>query len=151
MTPEGLQAALSSGTDEVFLECLTIEHSSLASPILLVNDRVDLIRTAGTFVAFPFSVRLQPKSDDMAASAEIIADNVDQRIINALRGLTSGATITYEVVLSDSPNSLEQGPFEFDVRGFSANVSTISLSISFALDFLNEAFTKDYFAPWNKG
>jgi hypothetical protein len=149
LTPDGLKAALAQNTDAVFLECLTISHPSLSPPIRLVNDRQDLTRTAGTFVAFPFEARLHARSDDMDASAEIVADNVDQRIIEALRGLSHGATVRYEVVLAGSPNNVEQGPFDFEIKGFSANVSTVSLKISFALDFLNEAFPKDYFAPWN--
>jgi hypothetical protein len=149
LSPDAMQASLASWTDQTFLECLTIDHPTLDEPFLLVNDRVDLERTAGTFIAFPFSAKLQPRSDDMDAGAEIVADNVDQRLIEALRGLDYGATVVYEVVLADSPNTLEQGPFEYAVRGFSANASTISLRINFALDLLNEAFPKDYFAPWN--
>jgi hypothetical protein len=149
LTPDAVRAALAQTTDEVFLECLTIAHPSLSPSIRLVNNTQDLSRSAGTFIAFPFSARLQPRSDDMDATAEIVADNVDQRIVAALRGLSHGATVTYEVVLASAPNDVQQGPFEFEIQSFSANISTVSLSISFALGFLNEAFTKDYFAPWN--
>lgn len=150
LSQEGLQSALAGSTDEVWLECITIEHPSIAT-MRLVNDRVDLVRSAGTFVAFPFSVRLHVRSDEMNAMAEVVADNVDQRVILALRGLAHGATLKYEVVLASSPNVVEQGPFEFEIKGFSANVSTVSLSVSFAMDFLNESFPKDYYAPWNSG
>lgn len=103
------------------------------------------------FVAFPFTVRLHTRSDDMDAMAEIVADNVDQRIIQALRALEYGATVRYEVALAGDPYGVEMGPFDFEVKGFSANLTTISLRVAFAMEFLNEAFPKDYFAPWNAG
>jgi hypothetical protein len=149
VTPDAFRAALAQHTDEVFLHCLTIDHPSLSPAIRIVNNTVDLERTAGTFIGFPFSVRLQLSSDEMDATAEIVVDNVDQRIVAALRGLSYGAKVTYEAVLASAPNSVQQGPFEYEIQGFSANLSTVTLSISFALGFLSEAFPKDYFAPWN--
>lgn len=150
LSQTGLQAALAQWTSEVFLECLTIEHPDITD-ILLVNDRQDLVRTAGTFVAFPFRARLHTRSEERVAEAEVVCDNVDQRIVQNLRGLAAGATLTYEVVLHDSPNTVEQGPFEFEIKGFVADARSVSLRISFAMDFLNERFPKDWFAPWNTG
>lgn len=150
LSQDGLQAALAGWTEQVFLECLTIEHASI-SDILLVNDKQDLTRSAGTFVAFPFRVRLHTRSEDRVAEAEVVCDNVDQRIVQNLRGLADGATLTYEVVLADSPNTVEQGPFEFEIKGFVADARSVALRIGFAMDFLNERFPKDHFAPWNTG
>lgn len=151
LSQAGLQAALSQRTSEVFLECLTIDHDDFDNPIRLVNDKVDLVRSSGTFIAFPFRARLHARSEERVAEAEIVADNVDQRLIQHLRGLSAGATVTYEVVLLDTPNTVEQGPFQFEIQGFTADAATITLKISFALGFLNEAYPKGWFAPWNAG
>ena len=150
MTPEGLKAELAETTDEAFLECLTITHPEIDT-IRLVNDEDDLVRTAGTYISFPFSVKTHPRGDEMNAMAEIVADNVDQRIILALRGLGYGALVTYEVVMDSSPNALEQGPFEFEINVFTVIASSIALHFSFAIDFLNEGVPKDWFAPTNSG
>ena len=149
LSATALQSALAGWTDEIWLECLTFDHDSLASPIRLVNDKQDLVRTAGTFTAFPFTFQDFTRADDQSVVAMITADNVDQQIITALRGITGKPTVTYEAVLHDSPNTVERGPMDFEVLGFQTNASTISLRVSFALSFLNEAFPKDYFAPWN--
>lgn len=152
LSADGLQAALAQWTDEVFLECLTFEHSTLATPIRLVNDRQDLARTAGTFTAFPFGVQLHQRTSDSIATARITADNVDQRIITELRAIqTPRPTVTYELVLASSPNTVEQGPIEFEILGFVADAVSISLEVSFALGFLNQAFPKDFFGPANSG
>lgn len=150
LSSAGLEAALAPQTNQVFLECLTISHASI-SDILLVNDKVDLPRTAGTFVAFPFQVRLHPRSDERTIDAQIVADNVDQRIVQNLRGLSAGASVTYEVVLQSQPNTVEQGPFDFNLQGFVADALTVQLQLGFGLEFLNEKFPKDVFAPWNTG
>jgi hypothetical protein len=134
---------------QLWLECLTFDHPSLTSPIRLVNDKADLVRTAGTFIAFPFTWRDRVQADEQTVTGMIVADNVDQRIIQSLRGITGRPTVTYEAVLYDSPNTVERGPMEFEVIGFQTNMTTISLSVAFAFSFLGEAFPKDYTAPWN--
>lgn len=151
LSVDGLQAALAQWTDEAFLECLTFEHPSLSGPLRVVNDRVDLARTAGTFTAFPFSVKLHERSEDGVGTAEIRADGVDQSIISDLRSIESGLTVTYELVLLSSPNTVEDGPVQFEVRSAVSDGGTISLVVAFALDFLAESFPKDWFAPWNSG
>jgi hypothetical protein len=144
-----LQAALAQWTDEVFLECLTFDHSSISTPIRLVNDQSDLSRTAGTFTAFPFSVKLHARGEDRLAEAEITATNVDRRIVEELRAISDRPTCTYEVVLHSSPNTVEVGPIEFAVLSFVADAASVGLRCAFALDFLNESWPKDWIAPWN--
>jgi hypothetical protein len=149
LSNDALQSALSQWTDECWLECLTFEHSSLSAPIRLVNDRQDLVRTPGTFTAFPFAVKLHERTEDGFGQAEIRADGVDQSLIDDLRSIEHGLTVTYELVLLSSPNTVEHGPIEFEVRSIVANAGTISLLVAFALNMLGEAHPKDYFAPWN--
>ena len=149
LSQDGLQSALAGWTDELWLECLTFDHSTLPDPIRVVNDKVNLTRTAGTFIAFPFTFQDRAQSDQQTVIAQIVADNVDQRLVEAFRGIVGKPTVVYEAVLKDSPNVIERGPMEFEVLGFQTSQSTISLTISFALSFLNGAFPKDYFAPWN--
>ena len=112
---------------------------------------IDWIAVGEEWIAFPFRARLQPKSEDRIAEAEIVFDNVDQRIINALRGLSDGATLTYEVTRENDPGSIEVGPYEFEIMGFTADASTISLRVSGDFRLLNEAWPKDWFSPSNAG
>lgn len=149
LSATALQSALAGWTDEIWLECLTFDHPSMNEPIRVVNDKVFLERTAGTFFAFPFTFQDFIRGDSQSVEAQIVADSVDQRIILALRGIVGKPTVTYEAVLRDTPNVVERGPMEFEVLAFSTNLTTISLRVSFALSFLSEAMPKDYFAPWN--
>lgn len=144
-----LQALLSPQTDEIILQCLTIEHASLGSPIRLVDDRQDLVRTEGTFIAFPFEFQDFVRGDDRAVEAVITADNVDQRIIDALRGVVGRPTVTYEVVRRSAPNVVQRGPMQFEFMGFQASLGVVSIRITFDYASLNEAFPSAVFSPSN--
>lgn len=149
LSQAALQAALGQYSAAVFLECLTVEHPDITT-LRVVNDTQDLVRSAGTFIGFPFTVKLHAQSDQQVAQADVTFDAVDQRIVTALRGLGSPRpTITYEVVLSDTPNTVEVGPMEFEIVSFAASAGTVTVSMSFALGVLSDAFTKGYFSPWN--
>jgi hypothetical protein len=146
---DGLRQALAETADEVMVECLTFEHASFASPIRVVNDRVDLVRGALTFTAFPFVVRLPARADDSVAEADIFADNVSRELIDEFRTIEDPPKVTYEAVLVSKPNTVQVGPMEFEVRDFLANAGTLSLRIAFAFEVLGERWPKDNFAPWN--
>jgi hypothetical protein len=122
---------------------------------MLVNDNVDLVRTEGTFIAFPFTVRPPVQSSDQAATIEIKADMVDQRLITVIRtlgGKRERAQITYEVVTKGTPNVVEWGPLEFTFESCSSNGYTeMTIVASFSLGLLNDAFPSRLFAPNNKG
>lgn len=149
LSADGLQSALAQWTEEIWLECLTFDHASISTPIRLVNDTQDLVRSAGTFIAFPFRVQLAPQDEARVGSAQITATNVDQRIVRELRAITDRPTVTYELVRHAAPNTVEVGPVELTVIGFVANVSTVQIRCSGGLEVLDEAFPADHFAPWN--
>ena len=152
LSQAALQAVLAQSTGQVFLECLTISHADLATPLRLVNDRADLTRTAGTFTAFPFQVTAPAQSDDKPPQMRLTIDNVDQRIILALRSLAGTRTdisVSYDVVLADSPNTVEYGPVDFRVDNVNVSPASISLDLSFHTGFLNAAFPGLQFAPSN--
>ena len=152
LSQTALQAVLAQSTERVFLECLTISHADLAETLRLANDRVDLTRTAGTFIAFPFQVTGMRQSPDQLPQMRITVDNVDQRVITALRtlaGTRKDITMTYEVVLADTPDVLEYGPIDFRVDSVNVSPDSIALDLSFHSGFLNAAFPAGQFAPSN--
>lgn len=148
------KALQSAQTDEVFLECLTITHPTMAEPLRLVNDRQDLARTAGTFQRFPFQITAPVNDEQRMPELRISIDNVDQRIVTAIRSLAGDpdeVTITYEVVLHSSPNTVEYGPIDFRLDGVQNAPQTLQLVCSFHRGFLNAGFPGRLIAPSNAG
>lgn len=147
-----LQAVLASATGKVFLECLTITHSDMQT-VRVVNDSVDLVRSEGTYQHFPFQVSAATQTSDRPPALMITADAVDQTIISALRplaGKRERAKIKYEVVLADTPDSVEFGPVTFELDSMSTDSATqVQVRASFLKGALNDAFPHKQFAPSN--
>jgi hypothetical protein len=150
VSANALRAMLAQETGEVFLVCLTLNHSSFSAPYLLVNDMQQLVRTAGTFQPFAFEVTLPNEQEDQVPQVQVTIDNVDRSILQAVR--TIGAerpAMTMEVVLASSPNTIEAGPFNFSILNINYDVGQIQGTIGFEDDFLNTAFPADTYTPNN--
>lgn len=148
LTGAGLRAALSEWTTDGFLECLTLSATGV-SPIRLVRNQIDVVRTAGTFIAFPFRSRLAPQTDQRRGRMEIIADNVDQRIVLALRELSEYPAIVFEVVRIGDPNDVQYGPLDLRVESMLVASQTVKLLCAPDTDRFADAFPHLYFAGWN--
>lgn len=152
LSQSALQAVLSSATEKVFLECLTISHSDIDT-IRIVNDTQDLSTSQGTFSRFPFEVSAATQIQDRPPAIDITGDAVDQRIIKALRelaGKRERAKIIYQIVLSDSPDTVEFGPVRFEFDSMAADSATkVTVRASFLKGALNDAFPSGQFAPSN--
>lgn len=142
-----LQAMLASETDEIFLFTLKISHSSLEDDLLFVNDTQDLERSDGTYQAFPFQVVLPEDSDESNLNMSVVIDNVDQQVIQIIRNLSTSPTIEISVVLKSSPNTIEAGPFEMRLKDVDYDALTISGTVGYDEDFLNEPFPAHQFTP----
>ncbi len=156
LSEDALKGVLASATNVVYLECLTITHSDFSDgPLRLVNDREDLTRTAGEFIAFPFQIQAPAQSADQAPGIHVTADMVDQRILHAVRsiaGVRERATFKYEVVTKGTPNTVEWGPIDFTLDEVSTDgLSTIGLRASLSMGVLNDAFPHMIFSPGNRG
>jgi len=147
-----LQAVLASATEKVFLECLTFTHSEI-SPVRIVNDSIDLARSEGNFMHFPFKVSASTQTNDRPPAINITADAVDQRIITSIRplaGQREKVGIKYEVVLADTPDIVEFGPVNFILDSMSTDSATqVTVRASFLKGALNDSFPHKQFAPSN--
>jgi hypothetical protein len=152
LSQTALQGVLASSTELVFLECLKVEHSEI-NTLRLVNNTEDVVRGDGTYSRFAFSVRAETQMQGQPPQISIDADAVDQRIVLALRqlaGKRERAKITFDVVLADSPDTVEFGPVEFEFDSISGNSATqVSVKASFLKGALNDAFPAKQFAPSN--
>lgn len=142
-----LQGILAEETGEVFLATLKITHPDMATPIRVVHDKQDLVRADGTYIAFPFKLNLPTDSEDNIPKVSISIGNVDRQIIQSLRTLETPPNITLEVVLASSPNTVEVGPFDFELKRIQYDAFTITGELGYEEDFLDEPFPKDSFNP----
>lgn len=145
-----LRAMLAQETDEVFLVCLTIDHSSFDDPILVVNDMQPLVRAAGTFEPFAFDITLPSETEDQVPQVQLTIDNVDRLIVEKIRLISAERPhVRMEVVLASSPDVVEAGPFDFAILSATYNANVVTAVMGFEDDLLNTAFPGDLYTPSN--
>ena len=103
-------------TSEVFLVLLEISHSSLASPIRAVNNWEDITSNEDLYTATAFNFTPPSQEDGVIGSSQLVIDNVDRSIVMAIRAINSPADITASIILADTPDVIEAGPWEFKLR-----------------------------------
>lgn len=134
-------------TDKVWLVLLTIDHVSLATPIRVVRDERDLVSRGNTFVGFPFDIDLPLDAAGQVSSVPLSIDNVDRTITDAIRAMGSDAcSITLEVVVHDSPDVVEAGPFLMTMVEVDGDAMRITGTLSFE-NILAEPFPARSFTP----
>ncbi len=150
ITPRQLRALLAQETNEVFLTCVTIDHPSFESPYRLVDDTKNLVRASGTFEPFAFTLNLPDQSEDSVPQVQMSIDNVDNKILLAVRTLPAGVrpSMTIEVVTASEPDARVAGPLEFTVLSIDYDEASITATLGVDDNILN-VILGDIYTPTN--
>lgn len=97
----------SQETGEVWLVLLTITHSTLPTPIRVVNNNEDITSRGNIYQAFPFEIILPSQDPDSIPKASLKFDNVDRTAISIIRGVEFPPAVTIEVILASQPDTIE--------------------------------------------
>lgn len=125
MSTSAVQALMAQETDAVFLILLTIEHESLAVPIRVVNNNVNIVSRGNTYQAFAFDITL-PNDDDGLPVAKLTMDNIGLELIKTIRSIKSNPTVTIEIILASSPDTVELAVYDMTLKSVQFNAYTVS-------------------------
>ena len=92
--------------DVAFLHLLTI--TAQGDVIRLVNNNEDIVSRGDTFLAYAFALALPIDDGERQPELLLTVDNVDQRLVKAIRELLEPPLIKFEMALSISPDTVEQ-------------------------------------------
>lgn len=148
VSPSALQAMLARETDEVFLICMRIMHSSFAT-IRIVNNTQNVTRLDGIYQPFPFSLVLPSDTEDQIPSVTVQFDNIDGMITDAIRTIEGRPSVSFDVVLASSPDTIEAGPYNFTIVNAQYDAKTVTCVLGFEEDILNQAVPKGVYNPAN--
>lgn len=111
------RSLFSQETADVWVALLTISHPSI-STIRVCTGGADVTSSGQLFSAFPFSITLAGSSEDTIPAARLRIDNVDRRIVEAVRSVAAMDPISVglALVLAETPNVIEVGWFDFALR-----------------------------------
>lgn len=99
-------AIYQSTTNEAFLWLLTITTSK--ENILLVNNMEDIVSRGKKYTAYPFDISLPVEDGSKALALTLKIDNVDQVLIESIRGFLEPPVMKLELVLSSDFNTVEK-------------------------------------------
>jgi hypothetical protein len=117
-------------TGEVWLVLLTITNPGAAT-IRVVNNTEDVVSRGATFQAFPFEIELPGEDPDSPSSARLRIDNVDKRIVEAVRSIVSPPLITIEVVLASQPDTVEIAYSNLTMRSVEYDAESVRGELTF--------------------
>jgi len=90
------EASFSSEVDLIFI---TITHSIMVEPIRVVSENVDYSYAGFNWIGFPFDIKILTDSDK-PPEATLTLQNVDQRIGESVRYLTTPPRLKIELLSS---------------------------------------------------
>lgn len=140
------QAVNAQETPEVFLILVTIAHASLDPPIRPVRNNEDIPSNGETFIRCPFEITLPIDDADQPPRAKLRIDNVDRRIVQAIRAATSAPTVTIQIVLASDPDTLEAEFTDLTLREATYDVGVVTGDLVPDL-FAAEPYPGDVFSP----
>lgn len=107
LTSTAVSSIHAQETGEVWLVLLTISHSTLATPIRVVNNNEDITSRGNLYQAFPFEIVLPGQDPDSLPKAMLRFDNVDRTAITTIRSVEGPPNVTIEVILASQPDTVE--------------------------------------------
>ena len=120
------QAAFANETDEVFLVLLTMSHDEFVQDFRFVNNMVDIYSRNMRFIAYAFEITLPDQVEDRPPRASIRVDNVDRRIIEGVRSVSSAIGIKIEVIMASAPDDPEITFSGFQLGSVEADAFTVN-------------------------
>jgi len=140
-------AIFAQSTDEVFLVLLTIAHPNIADgPLRFVNNMSNIFSRGNEYLAFPFDIILPDENENRPPRAKLTIDNIDRRIVRAVREVQGQVTVTLEIVLASSPDIVEYGPSELTLTDVLYDALTVEGNLG-PEDVLSEPIPGDSFDP----
>lgn len=148
------RAIFSGETEEIFLPLLVIEDVGIAGnePLRFVSNtesvwsRAHGEATVQEYLGWPFGLSLPDERDDQPTGMRLEIDNVDPRIMAAIRPLTAAPLLTIYIVLASSPDVVEAGPVSGRLAAVDYDAQKISATLR-GPQVLVEPFPYRIFTP----
>lgn len=139
-------ALYAQSTSVVPLMLLTIDHDDLVTPIRLVSNIVDIVSRGNTYSAFPFRPMIPPADAEELPRLDMVFEDVTQDLIVAARSVSTPPSVTVEVVSSADLDTVEAGPWNFEIQAVQYGRRELRLSLTVE-SLLTEPYPYRLFTP----
>lgn len=121
-----LTAIHAQETGEVLLPLVTLNEASLAAPIRIVPNYTPITHLGNDYLPLAFEVTLPDEEAEGVPVVQWTADNVDRRLVAALRQVSGVVSATIVWVLASDPDTVQIGPMDTEMRAAQYNARTIN-------------------------
>lgn len=125
LSAPALASVNASSTDEVWLAMVRLDHPSWFEPVRLVRNTVQVEHQGETYIPFPFDVALPDEEAEQLAVVDWTALNASNELVELFRSISGPISGRIFLVLARTPDLIEVGPLELEMRAFEYDASTI--------------------------
>jgi hypothetical protein len=147
ISQEAMQAILAQQTGEVFVPFLKIDHPDFANPIRLAMNTEAVTRADGDYMPYAFQINLPDQREDQLPQVTLTVDNTDLEVNDAIRTIQGPPTVTMDVALASSPDTVEIGPFQYSLTSATADANTIQGVLGFEDDIFAQQVPAQMYTP----
>lgn len=127
----------------VFLQLLTVEYGG--GILRYVSNEDEVVSLGRTFLPARFRMDDPIEGEDSPPTVQLEFETANTDVLILLREEENAPIVTLEYCLDDDPDIIEYGPMEFEVKQFTRNGNTISISLGYE-PILNEPIPSDTYS-----
>lgn len=132
-TQRAYEGLIQQVTEEIFLALLTLEmewrDDTGAKQIdvvrVVAGAASDIVSNSETYIPYPFEISLPADSNESAETVELVIDNTDLMLMQSLRRATKPLTISLQIVLEATPDTVELELADMECISVEVDASTI--------------------------
>ncbi len=121
-----LTAMHAQESGEVFLPLVKLEQSGWDDAICIVPNTESVTHQGDVYDPLAFEIGLPDEEAEGVPVLSWRADNVDRRLVEALRSVNGVVSARVVWVLASTPNDIEIGPLNVEMRAAQYNATEIS-------------------------
>jgi hypothetical protein len=145
VTAANIGSLTASATSVVWLALLRITAPG-ESAVCLVNNTEPIVSRGLTYSPFPFAVTLPADDSESLPTVTLTLTNVDQSLVDYIRGAIDAPKIEVELVTSAYPDTVEKS-LTFLKLG-TVQYDSLTITGQLTLDnFLTQAFPAESYTP----
>lgn len=146
LSPRFLEQMGYAETAEVLTTLLTITAPGDPNVYRLCDNIDPVVSQGRTFEPYPFAIQLPEDDGETLPQARVAIDNVDRKLVQAIRSSTGPINCSIEICLASQPDFIELALPDFQIREITYTAMQITGTLQ-AEDLLNQVFPADTYHP----
>lgn len=146
LSGRAMRSIMAQVSDEAFILLVTFWHEDTGEVFRACLNTEPIFSQGFEFSAVYFEITLPENSDRAPQGCQISIDNVDRRMVELLRAITSPIKVRLQLVLASQPDVVEMQFDDLVLREVSWDASRVSGMLS-AEDLLNQMFPSHLYEP----